>query len=389
MRYNLRHLRVFLAVAETASVTRAAEACRVSQPAVTQALAKLEAALATPLFTRTPHGLYLNAAGEVFAIRVQRAFSLLDPMLSDVAPRLRLTVTSAQIEALIAVRDTENFTLAARRLGLAQPTVHRAVVQLEHEAGRALFERTAYGTIATRLGQSFAQAARLALSELAQAEAELADVRAEAGGRIVVGAMPLSRSHLLPAAVVAFQEERPSQSIEVVEGVYQELLSGLRRGDIDVLIGALRYPAPIGDIEQEVLFHDTAVMIARPEHPLFERSHPPSLDDLACYPWVAGMPATPIRDHFDRLFRDNGLTVRNLVQSGSLILMREILNQTDYLGFVSGGQARAEISRGLVRAIDYDLSETRRPIGLTTRKDWLPTHAQSRFLDIVRQRAAS
>jgi DNA-binding transcriptional LysR family regulator len=388
MRYNLRHLRVFLAVAETASVTRAAEACRVSQPAVTQALAKLETALGAALFTRTPHGLYLNAAGDIFVVRVKRALSLLDPVLSDIAPRLRLTVTAAQIEALIAVRDTENFTLAARRLGLAQPTVHRAIVQLEHEAGRALFERTAYGTIATRLGQSVAQAARLALSELAQAEAELAEMRAESGGRIVVGAMPLSRSHLLPAAIVAFQEERPSQSIEVVEGVYQELLSGLRRGDIDVLIGALRYPAPIDDVEQEVLFHDTAVMIARPSHPIFERPGP-SLADLARYPWIAGMPSTPIRDHFDRLFRDHGLTVRNLVQSGSLILMREILNQTDYLGFVSGGQARAEIARGLVRAIDYDLGETRRPIGLTTRRDWLPTHAQSRFLDIVRQRAAS
>jgi DNA-binding transcriptional LysR family regulator len=44
MRTNLRHLRVFLAVAEHGSITRAAELGLVSQPAVTQAIAKLATA---------------------------------------------------------------------------------------------------------------------------------------------------------------------------------------------------------------------------------------------------------------------------------------------------------------------------------------------------------
>lgn len=382
MRYNLRHLRVFLEVAETGSVTRGAELLKVSQPAATQGLAKLEAALGASLFTRTPHGLFLNAAGEILRLRIQRALCILDRALTDIAPRLQLTVTAAQIEALIAVSDTENFTLAARRLGLAQPTVHRAVAQLEREAGRALFERTAYGTMPTRLGQVLAQAARLALSELAQAEAELAEMRTESSGKIVIGAMPLSRSHILPAAIVRFQHERPAQTILVTEGPYPELLSGLRRGDIDFLIGALRDPPPIDDIEQETLFHDTAVIVARPDHPVFQTPSP-ELAELARYPWVVGAPATPIRDHFDRLFSDVGLRTKQQVESGSLILMREILNQTEYLGFTSGGQVRAEIARGLLRMIEFDLSKTRRPIGLTKRRGWLPTPAQRQLLTII------
>ncbi|MCD2172152.1 LysR family transcriptional regulator [Rhizobium sp. C4] len=382
MRHNLRHLRVFLAVAETASVTRAAEAVRVSQPAVTQALSRLEAMLGAALFTRTPHGLFLNPAGEVFRRRAARVFAILDPVLNAIAPRLRLTVTAAQIEALIAVRDTENISLAARQLGLAQPTVHRAVAQLEEEAGRALFERTARGTLATRLGHSLAQAARLALSELSQAQAELAELRAEATGKIVIGAMPLSRSHILPTAIVRFQQERPLQTIQVTEGAYAELLSGLRHGEIDFLIGALRHPAPVDDIEQVELFQDTAMMIARVNHPIFQ-SASPTLTQLAHYPWIVSAPSTPIRDHFDRLFADNGLAPRQLVETGSLILMREILSQTDYLGFTSGGQARAEVARGLVREIGFDLSTTRRPIGITTRVGWMPTPAQQQLIDTI------
>ncbi len=386
MRHNLRHLRVFLAVAETGSVTRAAASAHLSQPAVTQAISKLEAALGVALFDRSSHGLFPTPAGETFRLRVQRAFALLDRVVGEIAPRLQLTITAAQTEALIAVSDAENFTLAAKRLGLAQPTVHRAITQLEQDAQRKLFERTALGTVATRLGQSLAQAARLALAELSQAEAELAELRSESAGKIVIGAMPLSRSHILPTAIVKFQQERPGQTILITEGPYAELLSGLRRGDIDFLIGALRYPVPIDDVEQRELFQDTAVMIGRPGHPIFGKGQA-DLAQLAQYPWVVSPPATPIRNHFDRLFGEQGLVPRQLVESGSLILMREILNETDYLGFASGGQVRAEIARGLLRRIDFDLTATRRPIGLTTRSGWLPTPAQRLLIQTIENAA--
>lgn len=386
MRHNLRHLRVFLAVAETGSVTRAAASAHLSQPAVTQAISKLEAALGVALFDRSSHGLFPTPAGETFRLRVQRAFALLDRVVAEIAPRLQLTITAAQTEALIAVSDAENFTLAAKRLGLAQPTIHRAITQLEQDAQRKLFERTALGTVATRLGQSLAQAARLALAELSQAEAELAELRSESAGKIVIGAMPLSRSHILPTAIVKFQHERPGQTILITEGPYAELLSGLRRGDIDFLIGALRYPVPIDDVEQRELFQDTAVMIGRPGHPIFGKGQT-DLAQLAQYPWVVSPPATPIRNHFDRLFGEQGLVPRQLVESGSLILMREILNETDYLGFASGGQVRAEIARGLLRRIDFDLTATRRPIGLTTRSGWLPTPAQRLLIQTIENAA--
>ncbi len=93
-----------------------------------------------------------------------------------------------------------NVILAARRLGLAQPTVQRAIGQLEEEARRAPSERTARGFVATRPCRARARAARLAFTEFAQAEAELAEIDGRAGARIVVGAPPLSPSVLLPRA---------------------------------------------------------------------------------------------------------------------------------------------------------------------------------------------
>lgn len=389
MRHNLRHLRAFIAVVETGSVSRAAEICHVSQPAITQAISKIGSVFGFPLFERSRNGLFPDDQGRVLYARVKRAFSYLDPALAELGPRLKFTATSAQLEALIAVCEAENFTLAARRLRIAQPTVHRAVAQLEKEAGRSLFERSSYGMIPSRLAQNAARSARLAFAELQQAEADLAEARSHSAGSIVIGGMPLSRSAILPAAIASFRERRPSLPIRIIEGPYTELLGGLRRGEIDFLIGALRDPLPIDDIEQEALFHDEVVIVASRQHPLAGKASI-ELDDLASFPWVVATTGTPIRAHFDALFEGAAKgRPQSVVESSSLILMRELLDRSDHLGFISGGQASAEIERGLMARLPFDLAHTSRPIGITTRKGWVPTAAQSAFLDEIRTESAA
>lgn len=383
MELNLRHLRVFLAVVDHASITRAAELCFVSQPAVTQAIAKIERKLGFALFHRSPQGLFVNATGQILAGRVRRAFHLLDGAMQDLAPRLRLTATTAQLRGLIAVRDTENFTLAARELGIAQPTVHRAVGELEKEAGRRLLDRTAYGMIANRYGEALADAARLAFAELAQADMELAEAGGREGGRITIGAMPLSRSYLLPSAIASFRKTRPHLAIRVLDGPYADLLTGLRRGDIDFLIGALRDPPPIGDVVQQALFSDSLAIISRPDHPILKR-HPIRLEDLAACPWVVGPRGIPARNIFDRLFEPLGEGgPKSIVESGSLMLMRQVLLASDHLGFISRLQAAAETRHGLVAEVPFAMPDTSRPIGITTRRSWMPTAAQKAFLDLL------
>lgn len=380
MRANLRHLRIFLAASEGLSMTRAAELCHVSQPAATQAVAKLERLAGQPLFLRRTQGVFPTRAGDALAARARRAFGYLDPAIDDLAPRLRVTATTAQLQALVAMREAENFTLAAQRMGLAQPTVHRAITQLEREAGRALFERTSYGMIATRAAQALAQAARLAFAELDQAEADLAELAGREVGRIVIGAMPLSRSHILPLTIARFRERRPTLPIKAQEGLYFDLMAGLRRGEIDFLIGALRDPPPIGDVEQRPLFDDTLVLVVRPDHPLAGRKDL-GFDDLKGYPFVLAPEGTPTRRNFDKAFAQAGLRPASLVETGSMILMRELLRVSDHVGCISRLQVDAELKLGVVVRLPFDMQATARPIGLTVRRGWSPTIAQQEFLD--------
>jgi DNA-binding transcriptional LysR family regulator len=385
---NLRHLRLFLAVAELKSVTQAAETWHISQPAVTQALNKLEDETGGALFERSRNGFFLKPRGDILLRRVVSAFGLLDPVLATISPRLRISLTYAQLQALVAVSEAENFTLAARQLGLAQPTVHRAVTQIEQEAARSLFERTAFGILPTRLCQALTQAARLAIYELDQADAELAEFDGGEAGSIVIGAMPLARSVLLPTALVRFRQQYREMAVQVVDGPYLGMLNELRRGSLDILLGALREPAPIDDIVQEALFDDRLALLSRPDHPLAARSVI-SVEDLLAYPWVVPHSGTPTRAQFETIFSSAGRQPpRCLIESGSLLLMRGLLLESDHLCCISHVQARTECDRGLLRQLPFDTDDLVRPIGLTFRAGWRPTNPQRKMIDILTEVAA-
>lgn len=75
MEQNLNLYRIFTAVAESGSVSRAADALYLSQPAVSRAVQKLEEALDTPLFTRSSRGVSLTNAGAALHERLRAAFA--------------------------------------------------------------------------------------------------------------------------------------------------------------------------------------------------------------------------------------------------------------------------------------------------------------------------
>ncbi|SFR18555.1 LysR family transcriptional regulator [Poseidonocella sedimentorum] len=383
---NIRHFRVVLAVAESGSLTRAAALCNISQPAVSQALHNLEGQSGGDLFARTRRGVFPTERGELLCHRLRRALAHLDPGLDAVSPRLKPTLTHAQLQALAAVVEAENFSLAAKRLNLAQPTVHRAVAQVERAAGRELFLRAAHGLVPTPQARTLARALRLFGSELEQAEAELSTFDGREAGRIAIGALPLSRSVLLPQALTELRKSHPRLPIEINDGPYEDLLPGLLRGDLDFIVGALRVPAPIAEVVQEPLFTDALAFVARPNHPLVGR--PLRLDALTGCQWVVPRPGSPSRGQFDAYFASRAIAPpESLIECGSILFMRELLHAGEFIGCISETQAEAEIAKGMLARLDVAGDWPGRAIGLTVRKDWEPTPEQALLLDLLRNAA--
>lgn len=82
---ELQQLRYLLAVARTGNFSRAAEACHVSQPSLSQQIAKLEEDLGERLFTRLKRRAVPTSAGEALITRAKRIMAELDAARRDVA----------------------------------------------------------------------------------------------------------------------------------------------------------------------------------------------------------------------------------------------------------------------------------------------------------------
>lgn len=384
---NLRHLEAAAAVAGLGGISAAALAVNLSQPALTQGLSKLEGRIGRRLFDRHAGGASATEAGAILAGRVERALALLGdaarqarrgsrlPALGAVARHLTMT----QIRALTAVDRMGGYAAAATRTGVSQPALHNAVRELELMLGVALLSREGRMVRATPAARRFLRPARLAISELQSALDEIEALSARGAGRVVVGALPLARAALLPAALARFVRAFPLARVRVIEGPYAELLAGLRNGEIDCLIGALRDPLPAPEVVQKALFDDHLHVVCRADHPLSEGA---TIDQLTAYPWVMASPGAPLHARWRAMFESAGVAPPPVaVECGSVIAIRGLLLADDWLTVLSPDQFRIEERAGLLTRIGEPISGSERSIGLTLRQNWQPTGLQQAFLD--------
>lgn len=377
---NLRHLRAMAAIARLGSMTAAAQAISITQPAITQALAKLESQLDHQLFERRPDGMTKLPAATIFAPRVEAA-------LQHIGSR---RVTMASLRAMIALADAGSYVEASAATGLAEPSLHRAVRDLSLALKRTLVERRGKGIALTEQGRRTARGFRLARAELESGLSELAALGGRETGRIAVGAMPLCRARLLPTAVAAFHQKHPESETVIVEGSFRELIEPLRDGQIDVMIGALRPTAPADDVVQRELFVDRLVVLGRKDHPLARLAGDVGTTDLARFPWTISAPATPLRIQWELLFASAGVEPPRVpVESGSVIANREILRKSDFLTLLSPDQVAVELEAGWLIKICEAPVNLERTIGTTTRAGWRPTAMQSTFLETLHESAES
>ena len=253
---SLRHLDAVVAVAKNGSISAASSAVDLSQPALTQALAKLEGLLGQRLFHRQSRGVVPTTAGELFVARVERAVERIKlagrsfPRAERLTPivHLQRMASMGQLRAMSAVERAGSYALAARDLGVSQPSVHRAVRELELVLGVPLFVRDGRVVRAKPETAQLVAAVRLMATELQAGLDELEALKIDGAGKVVIGALQLPAAALLPEALARFARSHPQAVIRVVEGPYRELLSELRRGEIDLVLGALRNPLPSDEL---------------------------------------------------------------------------------------------------------------------------------------------
>lgn len=221
-------------------------------------------------------------------------------------------MTIRHLKIYVTVYQTCNITRAAEQLHMTQPSVTRAIQELEHYYGVKLFERINRRLFVTESGKQFYPQALHIVDSLDSMEKSLRNW--DEFGTLRVGATITLGTVLLPQVVAAFQEKHPNLQIKVLISNGKHLEEGLldNRLDIALLEGGIVNP----HLNAEPFGEDRLVLIMHPENPLAGKEKL-FLSDLRDCRFLMREKGSVGRSFLDDLFAVHGIPLSPLWESTS------------------------------------------------------------------------
>lgn len=380
-----------LAVADTGTSYKAAERVGATQPGITMAISALEAELGAALFDRTPRGMALTAIGREFAGNVHDALTHLDRLEAQLKARpggrsimggLRRVLSETHMQAFLALCEQGTYTGAAQYLGVSQPAISRSLRDLETIFGFELWRRQGATGEPTVEGRQVARAGGVCLREIEMAIENVHEAVGRQDGRLRIGALPLSCSQWVPESLIRTLRTFPDARVRIIDGPYNEQLSALHHGHIDIIVGALRPQSRDKSIVQAPIFNDPLAIVVRPGHPMLERT---GLDTdkawLAEQTWILPARGTPGHIRFLAYLAALGLPEpQHVLECGSLAATRALLLSSDFAAPLSLRQIKHEFQLGALAMAVNELPHSHRSIGITYRQGFKPTRIYQTFM---------
>ncbi len=138
---------------------------------------------------------------------------------------------------------------------------------------------------------------------------------------IRLGVLSTVESLLVPEVVCRLHDRHPALAVSVVTGPSAYLLSQLRVGELDLVVGRMTDSPSIHGLTFEHLYSESMTLVVRKDHPVV--SDPPGHNNLEDYPVVLPLAGTTIRKFADSLFVQHGITPsRQRLETLSIALSR-------------------------------------------------------------------
>jgi DNA-binding transcriptional LysR family regulator len=288
------------------------------------------------------------------------------------------------VELVAELYDSRSILKAARRLSLTQPTLTKALQDVESTLGLPLFERTNRGLKPTAYGEIFARHAKIVLAQLRHAAEELENLRVGYSGKVTVGTLLAASASILPDAIALLKKERPAVAISVVVGTYDILMPSLLAGDLDMVLGRLPEEGRSRALLYEEFYAEPVCLVTRPAHPLL-RKRRLGLRDLANEPWLLPLPETALRRQIERAFLEVNVPVpKNVIESVSILTNRMLLRKSDCIAVMPYHVALDDVEHGLLAILPVKLKSIETPVGAIVRAPGELPPAAAALLECLR-----
>ena len=159
-----------------------------------------------------------------------------------------------------------SFSVAARRLHISQPALSMRIGQLEEELGYLLIDRSARPLVPTHEGSEVLVRVREILQDLDALEDVAFEIGQEVRGELVLGIIPTISAYLVPLFIGKLLESHPGMELSVEEMVTEDIMEGLRWGDLDA--GIVSTPLSVRGVHFTPLLYERFFLYVSEHHPL-------------------------------------------------------------------------------------------------------------------------
>ena len=175
-------------------------------------------------------------------------------------------MTLTQLEYTLAVAEVGNFTLAAEKCFVTQPTLSMQVQKLEEELGVKLFNRNTKPIALTPIGLKILSQAKTIVEEAKRMDDVVSMEKGEVKGDFKLGIIPTVMPTLLPLFLNSFIKKYPKVNLKIEDLNTSSIEENLENGKIDAGIAA----TPLENIKliEKPLYYEPFVGYIPEIHPL-------------------------------------------------------------------------------------------------------------------------
>ncbi len=175
-------------------------------------------------------------------------------------------MTITQLQYVLAVAEFKNFTVAAQKCFVTQPTLSMQVQKLEEELDVLIFDRGKKPIAVTEVGKKIVAQAKNIVIEANRIKDVVDQEKGYVGGDFTLGIIPTIMPTLLPMFLKAFINRHPKVNLIIKEQSTESLIRNIQDGHIDAAIAAT--PLEIEFITERPLYYEPFVGYVPKNHRL-------------------------------------------------------------------------------------------------------------------------
>ena len=178
-------------------------------------------------------------------------------------------MTITQLYYVLAVAENQNFTKAAEKCFVTQPTLSMQIQKLEDQLDVQIFDRSKKPIELTEIGKKIVTQAKNIVNEAERIKDIVDQQKGFVGGEFRLGIIPTIMPTLLPMFLKTFIKRYPKVKLKIEELTTEEIIQRINEGHLDAAIATT--PLENETIKERPLFYEPFVSYIPKGHRLYEK----------------------------------------------------------------------------------------------------------------------